>query len=75
MLIYKVCSKIVWEQIRSLTLWAGSPHDLRDGFIHFSTGDQLAGTLQKLLENEPNQYLRQRSQAALVAMKASTDTF
>ena len=35
----------------------------------------VAGTLQKLLESEPNQYLRQRSQAALVAMKASTDTF
>ncbi len=47
MLIYKVCSKIVWEEIRSLTSWAGSPHDLRDGFIHFSTADQLVGTLQK----------------------------
>ena len=35
----------------------------------------VAGTLQKLLESEPNQYLRQRSQSALVAMKASTDTF
>lgn len=47
MLIYKVCSKIVWEEIRSLTSWAGSPHDLRDGFIHFSTESQLPGTLQK----------------------------
>ena len=47
MLIYKVCSRTVWEEIRSLTSWAGSPHDLRDGFIHFSTHDQLAGTLQK----------------------------
>ena len=47
MLIYKVCSKIVWEEIRSLTSWAGSPHDLRDGFIHFSTEEQLVGTLQK----------------------------
>ena len=47
MLIYKICSGTVWEEIRSLTSWAGSPHDLRDGFIHFSTEDQLAGTLQK----------------------------
>ena len=47
MFIYKVCSKIVWEEIRSLTSWAGSPHDSRDGFIHFSTEDQLPGTLQK----------------------------
>ncbi len=35
----------------------------------------VAGTLQKLLEKEPDPYLRQRSHAALVAMKASTDTF
>ena len=47
MLIYKICSKAIWEEIRSLTTWAGSPHDLRDGFIHFSTKEQLAGTLQK----------------------------
>jgi uncharacterized protein (DUF952 family) len=47
MRIYKVCTKAVWEEIRSLTSWPGSPHDLRDGFIHFSTKEQLAGTLQK----------------------------
>jgi len=47
MRIYKVCPKAVWEEIQSLTSWPGSPHDLRDGFIHFSTKEQLAGTLQK----------------------------
>ncbi len=35
----------------------------------------VAGTLQKVMESESNQYVRQRSQSALVAMKASTDTF
>ena len=47
MTIFKVCSKTVWEEIRHLTSWAGSPHDLRDGFIHFSTASQLEGTIQK----------------------------
>lgn len=47
MIIYKVCSKAVWEEIRQLTLWNGSPHDLRDGFIHFSTASQLDGTVRK----------------------------
>ena len=47
MLIYKICSNTVWEEIRLLTSWAGSPDDVRDGFIHFSTKEQLAGTLQK----------------------------
>jgi uncharacterized protein (DUF952 family) len=47
MLIFKICSKAVWEQIQHLTSWHGSPHDLRDGFIHFSTASQLQGTIQK----------------------------
>jgi uncharacterized protein (DUF952 family) len=47
MLIYKICSKAVWEEIQSLTSWTGSDHDLRDGFIHLSTEHQLEGTLQK----------------------------
>ena len=47
MVIYKVCSKVVWEEIRQLTSWNGSSHDLRDGFIHFSTASQLEGTVHK----------------------------
>lgn len=47
MRIFKICSISVWEQIRHLTSWHGSPHDLRDGFIHFSTASQLEGTIQK----------------------------
>lgn len=46
-MIYKVCSKSVWEEIRTLTSWNGSPHDMRDGFIHFSTASQLEGTVRK----------------------------
>lgn len=46
-MIYKICSKTVWEEIRQLTSWNGSPHDLRDGFIHFSTASQLEGTVRK----------------------------
>jgi uncharacterized protein (DUF952 family) len=47
MMIYKVCSGVVWEEMRQLTSWNGSPHDLRDGFIHFSTASQLEGTVRK----------------------------
>lgn len=64
MLIYKVCSKAVWEEIRSLTSWAGSPHDSRDGFIHFSTEDQLAGTLQK--------HYAEQTDLMLLAIEAET---
>ena len=47
MVVYKICSKTVWEEIRKLASWTGSPHDLQDGFIHFSTESQLPGTLLK----------------------------
>ena len=46
-MIYKVCSKSVWDEIRQLTSWYGSPHDHRDGFIHFSTASQLEGTVRR----------------------------
>ena len=38
---------VVWDEIRQLIAWDGSPHDLRDGFIHFSTASQLADTVRK----------------------------
>ena len=46
-LIYKICSKAVWEEIRLLKSWTGSPHDVQDGFIHFSAASQLEGTFRK----------------------------
>jgi len=45
--IYKICSRAVWESIRPTAEWAGSPDDRRDGFIHFSAGHQVEGTVQK----------------------------
>lgn len=42
-MIYKV-TKSTW---RSEDPWAGSQDDLRDGFVHFSTYDQLPRTLEK----------------------------
>lgn len=45
--IYKICPVDVWESIRAQSVWDGSADDLRDGFIHLSTRDQLAGTIAK----------------------------
>ncbi len=35
------------DGIGAVSHWDGAPVDLADGFIHFSTGDQLAGTLSR----------------------------
>ena len=47
MLIYKICGADEWREAEQLGLYAGSADDARDGFIHFSTHEQLRGTLDK----------------------------
>jgi uncharacterized protein (DUF952 family) len=45
--IYKVCGAGEWAAAEAAGTYEGSADDARDGFIHFSTGPQLAGTLAK----------------------------
>ena len=45
--IYKVCTIADWAEARKSGFYGGSNDDRRDGFIHFSTAGQLAGTLQR----------------------------
>ena len=45
--IYKICERALWEDAQAGRAFAGNAADLRDGFIHFSTGAQLAGTAAK----------------------------
>jgi uncharacterized protein (DUF952 family) len=45
-LIYKVCPAAEWSDAAAAGAYRGSAVDLRDGFIHFSTGSQLAETLR-----------------------------
>lgn len=47
MLIYKIFTTPEWAKFESQGLYAGSVDDQRDGFIHFSTFDQVSGTLAK----------------------------
>jgi uncharacterized protein (DUF952 family) len=45
--IYKVCQRETWSMAEQAGSYAGSEVDRRDGFIHFSTAAQLAGTMAK----------------------------
>ena len=45
--IYKICDETLWWKAKAQGQLAGAPVDLRDGFIHFSTAAQLAGTAEK----------------------------
>ena len=53
-LIYKICTKSEWQEIKNKGQLTGSKKDLEDGFIHFSGEDQVKGTLRKFYHNQKN---------------------
>ena len=53
-LIYKICDKDLWRHARGDGLFKGAEIDLKDGFIHFSTAEQLAETASKHFSGRAN---------------------
>ena len=52
--IFKIVSRDQWEAACSQGSYLGSQDDMRDGFIHFSTAQQLRGTLAKHFQGKNN---------------------
>jgi uncharacterized protein (DUF952 family) len=46
-MIYKICPASAWREAERQGVFRGSPVDIRDGFIHFSTAAQVAETASK----------------------------
>lgn len=46
-LIYKICSRELWDAAKRRGIFEGAPVDLADGFIHFSTPAQVRETAAK----------------------------
>jgi uncharacterized protein (DUF952 family) len=42
--IYKICGRALWREAQRGGVFDGAAVDLRDGFIHFSTADQVRET-------------------------------
>jgi len=42
--IYKICPEDLWREAEAKGRFDGAPVDRADGFIHFSTADQVAET-------------------------------
>ena len=55
--IYKICPAPAWREAERAGVYRGSADDARDGFIHFSTADQLAGTLDKHYRGQAGLFL------------------
>jgi uncharacterized protein (DUF952 family) len=43
-IIFKICRAAEWAEAERCGAFRGSPVDLRDGYIHFSTAEQVAAT-------------------------------
>ena len=46
-IIYKIATRPQWDQAEAQGVFAGAPIDLADGYIHFSTADQVRETAAK----------------------------
>jgi uncharacterized protein (DUF952 family) len=62
MLIFKIFRRAEWDALREAGRTAGAPVDLADGFIHFSTREQVAETAERHFAGE--------SDLVLVAVEA-----
>ncbi|MBL4812391.1 MAG: DUF952 domain-containing protein [Rhodobacteraceae bacterium] len=52
MLIYKILRADEWAQLQSKGTSTGAPIDVADGYIHISTGEQVAETLARHFAGE-----------------------
>jgi uncharacterized protein (DUF952 family) len=51
-LIYKICSRALWDEAQAAGVFTGAPVDHRDGFIHFSTAAQVEETARRHFAGE-----------------------
>lgn len=45
--VYKIVTSVQWDEAEKAGAFAGAPVDLADGYIHFSTAEQVAETAAK----------------------------
>ena len=62
-IIYKICPKHEWDTALAVGSFDGSAVDLADGYIHFSTAEQVAETAAR--------HFRNQSDLVLVAVAAA----
>jgi uncharacterized protein (DUF952 family) len=65
--IFKICHRADWEKPEHIHAYQGSQKDREDGFLHFSTAEQLEATLAKYYAGADDLLLVAVSPAALGA--------
>jgi uncharacterized protein (DUF952 family) len=65
--IYKICPAPLWRAAGAEGVFRGSPIDLADGYIHFSTAGQVADTAARHFAGERGLVLAAIDSARLTA--------
>jgi uncharacterized protein (DUF952 family) len=55
--IYKICPASAWREAERQGVFRGSPVDVSDGFIHFSTASQVEETARKHFSGQAGLFL------------------
>jgi uncharacterized protein (DUF952 family) len=63
--IYKICPRALWRAAEASGRFDGSPIDLADGYIHFSSGAQVRETAARYFAGERDLLLIAVDPAAL----------
>jgi uncharacterized protein (DUF952 family) len=63
--IYRIVAADVWRRAEAAGAFTGTEHDVRDGFIHFSTKSQVAETAARHYAGQTNLLLVAVDTAAL----------
>jgi uncharacterized protein (DUF952 family) len=66
-IVYKICPRPAWDEALLSGELFPSPDDIRDGFIHLSSRDQVRGTLSRHYSGEGNLVLLSVATARLAA--------
>jgi uncharacterized protein (DUF952 family) len=59
--VYKVFTRSEWSSFRETGRFGGSVDDLRDGFIHLSTKEQINGVIEKFFSGKHPLYVAEFS--------------
>lgn len=59
--VYKIFTEAEWNRFQETGQFSGSADDLRDGFIHLSTGEQVAGVVERFFAGQHPLYVAEFS--------------
>lgn len=68
-MIYKVFRENEYAELKNNGRTKGAPVDLQDGYIHFSTAEQLCETIAKHFQNAGSLYLLGVDETGLTNLK------